>query len=514
MTMKILQSQSIRKKLIFLFTATASLTVLIACTVLWVYQFVDYRMTLRTEVSAIAQLVADSSAPALLFNDAAAGNENLSLLRADPRIEAACLYDKRGKAVARFSPENKMLDCPASSPAGMQFTRKRLVVFRPIQIQGETVGNLYLGVSLAEMYRLLLRFAEIVMCVLLLTSIFALGLSSFLQRIISGPILALTRVATHVSDQGNYLLRAQRFSNDETGVLIDQFNAMMDRVQQREADLQQAHASLEDKVNMRTLDLSNEIAERKVIERDLVEAKVAAEESNRAKSAFLANMSHELRTPLNAIIGYCEMLYEDAKIARDIATGEDLSKILSSARQLLRLIADLLDFSKIEAGQMKIDLELVPVSHLLNDVVSTAQILAQQNHNELHLVQPVWDGMLRVDPFRFRQCLLNLLSNSCKFTKNGRISIAVSEKCIEGKNWIQWSVRDTGIGISAAGCKKLFQTFSQVDESNTRKYGGTGLGLAISQQLCHAMGGHITVESETNIGSTFTIHIPAYVRMQ
>ncbi len=504
-------NHSIRRKLMVLFTATASLTVLIACTVLWIYQLMDYRSTLRTEESAMAQLVAGSSAPALLFGDTSAANENLAQLRADPRIEAACLYDRAGRTIAHFDSAGESEPCPAYAQAQTRFSRKHLILFRPIASEGETVGGLYMRVGLDRMYRLLLRFAEVMACVLLISSLFALALSSFLQRIISEPILALTHVATQVSSQGNYLLRARRFSDDETGVLIDQFNAMMDQIQAREAELQHAHASLEDKVKARTQDLSNEIAERKLIERDLDLAKRAAEESNRAKSAFLAAMSHELRTPLNAIIGYSEMLYEDAEASGATSMTEDLEKILSSARHLLELISEVLDVSRIEAGALHFSPEIVFAASLLNQVLPTAEILAMRNNNKLCLGEQLWDGLMLVDPVRFRQCLLNLISNACKFTENGSITIDVKQCEQDGKACVLWSVRDTGPGISEDGLKRLFRAFSQVDSSTTRKYGGTGLGLAISQQLCHAMGGYISVESVLNSGSTFTIHIPAYI---
>jgi len=502
---------SIRTKLIFLLTSTASVSVLMACATFWIYQLVHYRSALRTEETALVQLIAESSAPALLFYDGVAANETLAALRADPRIETACLYDRRGGVVARLDSGRKVEPCPPASPEEMVFTRRHLLIFRCIKMKGEPVGSLYLQVSLTEMYGLLLHFGETSIYVLLITSFFAFLLSSFLQGIISGPILHLTRVATQVSDEGDYLLRAHPFSDDETGVLIGRFNSMMDRIQQREADLQQAHSGLEETVRLRTLDLLSEIAERRQIEADLVAAKLLAEESNRAKSTFLANMSHELRTPLNAIIGYSEMLYEDAAASGDAAVRDDLSKVLFSARHLLMLISQVLDISKIEAGRMELELEPVLAGTLLQEILSTAEVLAKRNRNTLHREAETWDGLVRVDVLRFRQCLLNLVSNSCKFTEDGHIFISVARRRIDGRDWVVWSVRDTGAGIRADAIGKLFQTFSQVDSSATRKHGGSGLGLAISQQLCHAMGGYITVESEFGVGSTFAIHIPQYV---
>ncbi|RXH54694.1 ATP-binding protein [Granulicella sibirica] len=501
-------SRSIRRKLILLFTATASVTVLLACASLWIYQLVHSRATLQKDEQATAQLIADTTGPALLFDDASAANESLSILRTDGRIRAACIYDKRGKPMAHFSREGVTLACPDASTVASRFDSHRLLIVKPILMKGETVGLLYLDVSLADMYRLLLRLAEIGFAVLFVAMLFALALSSVLQRIISLPILHLTDVATRIARGNDPRARARRISNDETGMLVDQFNMMLDHIQQRETDLQIAHDSLEDRVQERTQDLQNEIIERQAIERDLSVAKVLAEESNLAKSSFLANMSHELRTPLNAIIGYSEMLHEEATDEGLTHFTMDLDKVLLSARHLLGLISDILDFSKIEAGEMKLYPEYVLSSEVLDEVMPAAEMLATNNRNRICLVRPVWHGVQYVDPLRFRQCLLNLISNACKFTQDGTISIAVEQASNDAGSWIQWSVRDTGLGISIEEQGRLFQTFSQGDSSATRKYGGSGLGLAISQQLCKAMGGQITVSSTLGSGSTFTIVLP------
>jgi adenylate cyclase len=161
---------------------------------------------------------------------------------------------------------------------------------------------------------------------------------------------------------------------------------------------------------------------------------------------------------------------------------------------------------------MNMHMELVPIPSLLRDVLPTAEILARQNGNVLKVEEHIMEGLLLVDPIRFRQCLLNLISNACKFTEKGAISIQIRRQDIKGCPWVLWSIADTGIGIAPNMLGKLFRTFSQVDPSLTRKFGGSGLGLVISEQFCRAMEGYITVESKPSVGSTFTIHLPLQSR--
>jgi signal transduction histidine kinase/HAMP domain-containing protein len=252
-----------------------------------------------------------------------------------------------------------------------------------------------------------------------------------------------------------------------------------------------------------------EIESRKQLEFTLRDGIEIAEQNSRFKSQFIANMSHELRTPLNAIIGITEMLREDVAEEGPETFSEPLTRVSRAGKHLLNLINDVLDLSRIEAGKLALYPEHVEIETLLNDAVTTAEHLIQQNNNRIHLQVTEDVKSIYSDPLRFRQIVLNLLTNASKFTQNGDIHIRARSETLEDGDWLVLQVSDTGIGIDAVFLDKLFVEFSQEDSSATRKFGGTGLGLTISQRLCSMMGGDISVESTVGKGTTFTVRLPA-----
>jgi signal transduction histidine kinase len=231
------------------------------------------------------------------------------------------------------------------------------------------------------------------------------------------------------------------------------------------------------------------------------------QQASEHKSQFVSSMSHELRTPLNAIIGLTEMIVANAARFGTEKAQEPLHRVLRAGTHLLGLINQVLDLSKIEAGMLELSPETVELKPLIEEVIGTARQLAEQNKNRL--VTECQDnlGALTVDPMRLRQILLNLLSNACKFTKEGEVALRV-KRVADGRDWIECAVSDTGIGMTAEQLAKLFGEFSQAEATMAQRFGGTGLGLAITRKLARMMGGDVTVTSEPGKGSVFTVRLP------
>jgi signal transduction histidine kinase/CheY-like chemotaxis protein len=232
------------------------------------------------------------------------------------------------------------------------------------------------------------------------------------------------------------------------------------------------------------------------------------ETASQHKSQFLANMSHELRTPLNAIIGLTDMLVNNAARFGTEKALEPLRRVHRAGAHLLGLINQVLDLSKIEAGKLELNWESVKIAPLVDEVIGTARPLAEQNQNRLSAECPMDLPLIEADAMRVRQILLNLLSNACKFTKEGAVSLRVAQVMEQGQDCIALSVADNGIGMTPEQMERLFEEFSQADATTARQYGGTGLGLAITRRLCQMMGGDISVTSEPGKGSTFTVRLP------
>jgi signal transduction histidine kinase/CheY-like chemotaxis protein len=508
-----LQNLSIKRKLMLITMLTSSAALVLSSASFLIYDLISFRHLLTLDLMTQAQIIGYNSAAAMAFRDEAAATATLSALTAKEDIVAAVLYSPDGKIFAHYFPNGSAHPSalPGRSEAnGYRFEGGYLEVFHEVTLNGERVGTLFLQSDMRQWSVRARRYSGIVGIFVLISGFFALLVSSQLQRLISRPILHLENAMRMVSTNKNYEVRATRFYGDEIGRLIDGFNTMLSEIQHRDTALQRAN----DELKTRTRELEGEIIHRKQTQEELLKAKHAAEDASRAKSAFLANMSHELRTPLNAIIGYSEMLEEETRDSGRTENLQDLQKIQAAGKHLLSLINDVLDLSKIEAGKMGLHLETFDVSVMAEEMVTTLQPAIAKNNNKVrvHLGDDL--GMMRADATKVRQILFNLMSNACKFTDHGTISLDVRPTVIEGQEWIRFQVQDTGIGISSKQQHKLFQEFSQADATIARKYGGPGLGLAISHRFVQMMKGRISVESQAGKGSTFTVHLPAQVTLE
>jgi signal transduction histidine kinase len=485
-----LRNLSIRRKLTVIILVTSGIAVVVASAGFVAWDYALFREQMVRDLATTAEGIGLVAYPALEAERSVRGAEPqdrdaftliVGSLQAYPDIEESAIFGDDGQVLGGH--HRNILHEPRTPQFSVHnwqaFTRDGLVLYRRVTSpQGRYLGTIYLRSSTRQLAARVERYAGILAVVTLLSMLISLLIASRLQKVISRPILHLAEIETRVSREEDFSLRAVKEGEDELGVLIDGFNDMLERIQSRDAELRVA--------------------------------KEIAEQASRTKSSFLANISHELRTPLNAIIGYSEMLEEEVQERGLAELAPDLSKIHGAGKHLLALINDVLDLSKIEAGRMELVLEDFDVCGLVRDVAATIRPLVAKNENELE-VSCSEIGVMHADLMRVRQVLFNVLSNAAKFTQRGRVSLEVLPLQLEGRDWVEFTVSDTGIGLTPEQTQRLFQSFSQADAATSRRYGGTGLGLVISRRLTEMMGGDIQLESELGQGSVFTVRLPRVV---
>jgi two-component system, sensor histidine kinase len=486
--------RTVKGKLLVINLLSAGAAFLVAGAVLAAYDYHEMQRTLVNGIQTYADMVARNSADALSFGDVGKASQTLASFRADPHIVAACIYDGSGKQIAVYFRGSPMPLPPFSSQDGgsYRFTDYSLIVATPVVLNTRLLGWVYVESDLAQLSERAYNYASIFGAIFLAGLLLAMALSRWLARSIVGPVAELGKTARNVTRDQNYHLRAARISEDELGELVDCFNSMLDRIEERDVQLSIHRDNLEELVKARTSELSI--------------AKDRAEEASRAKTAFLANMSHEIRTPMTAILGYSDLMLSPVQTMSDRVNC--LQVVRRNARHLMDLINDILDISKIEAEKMTVEKIPTDVARLVVDVVSMLRVraIAKQLAMKVEFAGDIPE-VVQTDPLRFRQVLMNLTGNAIKFTEEGEVCVTMSVQKTETGSQVVVDVRDTGIGMSPEQIGRLYRPFVQADDSMSRKYGGSGLGLVISKRLAIYMGGDLNVKSEIGKGSTFRLTV-------
>jgi two-component system, sensor histidine kinase len=445
----------------------------------------------RSEAAAIAAVIAGQTGPAIELGDRKAAAEILASMRTETLIRDALLYDAHGACFAAFHSYGSS-DCPAQTPKIVYERRGQLYLAQPVMSGGDRLGTLVLVETQPSASSILGEYSGGAGLILLFSLLMAAIAGGRLQLSVSKPILEIASVAQRIASNHSFAERVAAGSGDELGVLANSFNAMLDEIERRDAELMAQRLSLEE-----------EVAQRKRVNTELLTAKDKAEEGARLKSEFLANMSHEIRTPMNGVLGMIGLVLDNCPASED---RERLLAAQEAAQSLVAILNDILDLSKIEAGKMTYETIAFDLAGVVRDALRVFELPAKQKNVELKaIVEPGCPAWVAGDPVRLRQMLINLAGNAVKFTLKGSVTLAVS---MAAADRIRFAVIDTGIGIPTVKLNAIFDAFTQADGSHTRQFGGTGLGLTITRRLAGLMGGRLWVESEAGRGSCFAFELP------
>ena len=454
----------IRRKLVLMTLASSVIALVFAGVGVFAWDVVQYRREITRDLTAQARTIAENSTASITFEDPRSAGETLAVLEIHPNVEYACMFRADGSLFATYFRDGGGA-CPAAAGDMLDVGWRDSQIIAPINFNGRRIGSLLIHRDMTDVIERLSVLGAILTALLAFAVLLAALVGHRMQRTIADPLLALAKTARVVSDTKNYSLRGDVRSNDEVGTVVLAFNDMLDRVQERNAELSQA---------------------------------------NRLKDEFLATLSHELRTPLNAILGWIRIV-RSTDLPPNTRTRA-LESIERNAALQARLIEDLLEVSRIVTGKLHLQITRTDLAAIVDAAVEIVQPAAAAKNIAITTTINPRPAMTNGDPDRLQQVVWNLLSNAVKFTPpGGRIAVQLGRD-----SGYLLTVTDNGLGIEPAMLPQMFQPFRQIDASPTREQGGLGLGLAIVRQLVELHGGTVSARSRgVGTGATFEVRLPS-----